>query len=417
MQQPIARSKVVYKLAKAHTKQKKIMVVLIAIFISAALLPINRTYGTHADVRPNNHQTRAKRGVLMTENYWKEGFPYRFEGLSPPNKASVLVKWHVSRCASVIGKTGYPDQRIYLASACCEYGIIAHELGHALGLVHTHERPDRDKYVKVFVDVDPDTNFDFRNYTKEEVETYNLGYDYGSIMQYSMTDYYGSWDDPAMMPLDGRYNYTLGSEIVSFNDFTMINNRYGCRQNCLKQRRVVKCDNGGYEHPRNCSKCLCPSGFGGDSCNERPNENNCGGILNATQKYQKHTFEFANDRWDWLDGFKRCYWWIKAPNGTAIDIRVSTIEDYAYSPQGCRAAGIEIKANDDQTLTGYRICHKSQIGLVFESKHNLVPIITFTKMSGTSRYTIKYRHVNPERVAKALFKASLPNKYIQAWHK
>lgn len=30
----------------------------------------------------------------------------------------------------------------------------------------------------------------------------------------------------------------------------------------------LKCQNGGYPHPKNCGECLCPDGFIGLDCNQ-----------------------------------------------------------------------------------------------------------------------------------------------------
>ncbi|MBE7439852.1 MAG: VCBS repeat-containing protein [Spirochaetales bacterium] len=51
-----------------------------------------------------------------------------------------------SSCFADQGKKNGP-QYIVLASDCFEPGIITHLIGHALGLGHEHNRPDRDEYI------------------------------------------------------------------------------------------------------------------------------------------------------------------------------------------------------------------------------------------------------------------------------
>lgn len=62
----------------------------------------------------------------------------------------------------------------------CTFGHVLHELGHSLGLRHTHSRPDRDRYVRVFREnVEVPAVDDF-----EKVPTMPIfgAYDYHSIM-------------------------------------------------------------------------------------------------------------------------------------------------------------------------------------------------------------------------------------------
>lgn len=69
----------------------------------------------------------------------------------------------------------------YLKIAIFDVGSIAHELGHVLGLVHEHQRSDRDNYVSVMPAVSG--NLNFRRHGKDE-DTIRTGYDFSSIMHY-----------------------------------------------------------------------------------------------------------------------------------------------------------------------------------------------------------------------------------------
>jgi|GEM_PF-1311940 len=95
-------------------------------------------------------------------------------------------------CSSYVGmrpinreKIGY-SQPIRLADACLLPQIL-HEIGHAVGLYHEHNRPDRDKYIKV----------NSSNIEKEGREQFEKvyegfmigGYDMASIMHYGPDDY------------------------------------------------------------------------------------------------------------------------------------------------------------------------------------------------------------------------------------
>ena len=61
-----------------------------------------------------------------------------------------------------------------------------HEFIHAWGFHHEHNRPDRDKYVKVYLEniIDEDRG----NFKKQEQScTFGVPYDGNSIMHYSST--------------------------------------------------------------------------------------------------------------------------------------------------------------------------------------------------------------------------------------
>jgi len=85
------------------------------------------------------------------------------------------------QCASWVGFQDDGAQSIYTGEKCSE-GSMIHEIGHAMGLLHEHTRPDRDSFVKInwdSIDADKTHNFDVLD------DAIPLGdYDYSSIMHY-----------------------------------------------------------------------------------------------------------------------------------------------------------------------------------------------------------------------------------------
>lgn len=62
--------------------------------------------------------------------------------------------------------------------------MVAHEIGHSIGLFHQHNRPDRDAYVHInWHNLISGSEYYF---TKETFDTYDIDYDYTSLMQYNM---------------------------------------------------------------------------------------------------------------------------------------------------------------------------------------------------------------------------------------
>ncbi|PIO75395.1 astacin [Teladorsagia circumcincta] len=259
-------------------------------------------------------------------------------------------------------------------------GIAAHEIGHALGFFHTQARYDRDEYITVNkANIKKDWTPDFDKQDEEDNNNYDLTYDYGSIM------HYGSYSSIAavnkkqriMNANDGNYTATLGSDIISFYDLLMMNKLYDCLDKCNENK--PDCQNDGFAHPRDCSKCVCPSGFGGPLCDKKPS--NCGEELVATDSWQtvEKTLEAGEEGED-RDEYKRCTYWIKAPenvDNAKIEVKIAELPE-EFNKDGCIYAGVEIKAREDKRLTGYRFCSQDDVGIELSSNSKIVPVIVYS---------------------------------------
>ncbi|MDE0105207.1 MAG: M12 family metallopeptidase [Bryobacterales bacterium] len=86
-------------------------------------------------------------------------------------------------CRSWVGMVGGAQEISLVPGACRTHGV-AHEIGHALGLWHEHEREDRDLYVTVLTE---NVNPDRRDWYEAEYAAVGP-YDYASVM------HYGRWN-------------------------------------------------------------------------------------------------------------------------------------------------------------------------------------------------------------------------------
>ncbi|RCN47495.1 astacin [Ancylostoma caninum] len=181
----------------------------------------------------NTTSTKLKKEFENAVKAWEADTCINFTEMSSENQSSVndylLITTHYG-CSSHVGKLrGW--QPLSLGKGCESFGHAAHELGHALGLFHTMGRHDRDKYIILNrSNIRDDYEREFEKQTRENNKNYRLPYDYGSIMHYHWRSVSRD-ENPTMIPKDKRYRFTLGSEMISFIDFSVINVHYKCKGN------------------------------------------------------------------------------------------------------------------------------------------------------------------------------------------
>lgn len=78
--------------------------------------------------------------------------------------------------------------------------VICHELGHALGMIHEHQRPDRDTYITVHFD--QVISGDESNFTRVKNAILRTDYDFDSVMHYDRFAF-AKGSDPTMTPNAG----------------------------------------------------------------------------------------------------------------------------------------------------------------------------------------------------------------------
>ncbi|XP_073692129.1 six-cysteine containing astacin protease 1 [Garra rufa] len=128
-----------------------------------------------------------------------------------------------SGCYSFVGRR-IGGQTVSLDRAgCISLNIVQHELLHALGFHHEHNRSDRDKHVQIlFTNIIPGQEHNF-----DKIKTNNLktAYDYSSVMHYGRFAFSKNRQS-TIIPLPDS-NISIGQpEKMSSNDILRVNRLY-----------------------------------------------------------------------------------------------------------------------------------------------------------------------------------------------
>ncbi|XP_055609012.1 zinc metalloproteinase nas-14-like [Uranotaenia lowii] len=141
-------------------------------------------------------------------------------------------------CYSYVGRqTNNQYNLINLQTPGCTntVGTPVHEMMHAIGFFHEQTRPDRDDWITINrsalrqeYQTDQFYNANFAILDANEVDTYNIPYNYGSVMHYSKFAGAASSEYPILnnkKPWNGDFGNNNG---FSQNDINQVNLRYKC---------------------------------------------------------------------------------------------------------------------------------------------------------------------------------------------
>uniref|UniRef100_A0AAF5D402 Metalloendopeptidase n=1 Tax=Strongyloides stercoralis TaxID=6248 RepID=A0AAF5D402_STRER len=252
-------------------------------------------------------------------------------------------------CASFVGRLSRDmPQEITFTQSCLNSGRIQHEFSHALGLVHENRRPDNEKYITInFTNVEEKDFKKLKSFKNDELELFNISYDYGSLMHHSST-IYSKNNLSTILTNDPNYQNTIGQDNkLKFNDIKKLNLIY-CNNVCKK--KPLKCKNGGYMDPKNCKKCRCPPHYGGKTCKMvKKMKKKCKNIVKKATASKK-TFE--------INGKINCYYYITSSSNYKIKLIIqnSNLPQKENNGVCIQGKALEVLYRKDPSVVGAMFC-------------------------------------------------------------
>ncbi|CAJ0606202.1 unnamed protein product [Cylicocyclus nassatus] len=348
----------------------------------------------------------AYRDNLYPETIWRNGIPYAFDVDLPAVAVASIRKamefWQSNTCvtfrprknerqyALFTGRdTTEPEQLVFIGDGCEIFGVTSHEVGHLIGLFHHQQRYDRDEYVTYHQEnVDRGETVNFAKVSPNLLNNYGLPYDVGSVMHYAPTEFARHIFFPALMAVNENLQGAMGQlEGPSFLDVQIVNRHYNCHDLCKGRRTLPKCLNGGYVNPLNCRVCKCPTGFGGDFCQQIASSypSKCGGLLPTASTFTRFKITIIAE-----STRRQCIYHIRSPPNRRVMIGLETVKGKCQ--EGCFTTAMEVKMNGDFRPVGYRYCCQSQSFRRLLSRGRNVPVIFFAQ-NGTLEVTMLFRWV------------------------
>lgn len=137
----------------------------------------------------------------------------------------VKVQKSDTGCYSYVGMMTWSAQPLNLGTGCWGQGTIAHEIGHAFGLIHEHQRSDRDTYVTINYENIEDG--ESGNFTRIVTSRLWTEYDFGSIMHYGKSAFSKVSGADTITPKPGFTVTGMGQRsAISTNDMLTMTSIY-----------------------------------------------------------------------------------------------------------------------------------------------------------------------------------------------
>lgn len=135
-----------------------------------------------------------------------------------------------SGCWASLGRIGGRQQVNVQSGACTNrLGTVIHEIMHAVGFMHEQNRPDRDDWVQInYENIRSGAEDNFQKLSSYYATTFNIPYDYNSVMHYNAYSFSKS-GEATIVPLNDIGDVDMGQrKQMSQLDIKKVNAMYKC---------------------------------------------------------------------------------------------------------------------------------------------------------------------------------------------
>ncbi|CAH1774698.1 unnamed protein product [Owenia fusiformis] len=411
----------------------------------------------HGENKPREG-TRSKRSISSARNsLWDLPVPYVIDedGLNPEDIEAIetaMATWKIDTCLDferIRNIEERPDIKNYvlfgfyrnpeiLKDRKFYYGRDVNEkayktfagtgftalnqaanIAKMLGIFDEYHRPDADKYMLYLRQNAKPIRLGFLAPISNSMAVdFGIPFDFGSLVMapvYFHSDYTADPVLPAMLPRNGLYQQTMGSTIFSgqpsFYDKKLVNIAY-----CFHRKRhpsyindrgligsdptalsAIDCSNGGYAHPLNLTKCICPRGFIGTTCDmiSTGSPDTCGGITLTTPGIIESPGYFIGKSGLGYKKWQTCTWMIQAPADKRVQIQFIDSFDlfcshYVEAALSC-VDWVEVKYEKDLAKTGIRFCCRQTPQVILMSETNRMMVLFQSNgVEGLQGFRAKY---------------------------
>ncbi|KRY85459.1 Zinc metalloproteinase nas-8 [Trichinella pseudospiralis] len=196
----------------------------------------------------------SRNGVRMTKDKWPNNeVPYVLSDYYTTKERAIIARamkaYHDRTCVRFVPRTFEPDylyigkidgcfsdvgrgggrQELSLDFGCIDYETVIHELMHAVGFWHEHERWDRDNYIQIlWNNVDRGGYDQFGKANLLESDYYDENYDYFSILHYDSKAFSRNGRNTIEARMPGMTAIIGRMKDFSPVDLRKINKMYNC---------------------------------------------------------------------------------------------------------------------------------------------------------------------------------------------